>query len=92
MLSPYRVLDLTDDRGHLAGLILAQLGADVIAIEPSGGQRARHQGPFCEGDSGNPETERSLTHWAFNRGKRNCVHVYCCASTASKRRHSTAIY
>ena len=31
MLSPYRVLDLTDDRGHFAGFILAQLGADVIA-------------------------------------------------------------
>src|SRR4051794_2702730 len=34
LLTPYRVLDLTDERGHLAGLILAQLGADVIAIEP----------------------------------------------------------
>ena len=70
MLSPYRVLDLTDDRGHLAGLILAQLGADVIAVEPPGGQRARHQGPFA-GDIADPE--RSLGHWSYNRGKRSVV-------------------
>ena len=37
MLSPYRVLDLTDDRGELAGMVLADLGADVIRIEPPGG-------------------------------------------------------
>ena len=34
MLSPFRVLDLTDERGHLCGAILAQMGADVIAVEP----------------------------------------------------------
>ena len=70
MLSPYRVLDLCDDRGHLAGHILAQLGADVIAVEPPGGQRSRHEGPFA-GDDEDPE--RSLQHWAFNRGKRSVV-------------------
>jgi len=47
MLSPYRVLDLCDDRGHFAGFLLAQLGAEVIAVEPPGGQRSRHRGrPF----------------------------------------------
>ena len=70
MLSPYRVLDLCDDRGQLAGHILAQLGADVIAVEPPDGQRSRHEGPFA-GDVVDPE--RSLTHWAFNRGKRSIV-------------------
>ena len=39
MLSRFRILDLTDDRGHFCGMILAQLGAEVIAIEPPGGQR-----------------------------------------------------
>ncbi len=34
MLSPYRVLDLTDDRGELASMILGDLGADVIKVEP----------------------------------------------------------
>ena len=70
MLSPYRVLDLCDDRGHLAGHILAQLGAEVIAVEPPDGQRSRHEGPFA-GDVVDPE--RSLPHWAFNRGKRSVV-------------------
>ncbi len=70
MLSPYRVLDLCDDRGHLAGHVLAHLGADVIAVEPPGGQRSRHEGPFA-GDRVDPEM--SLQHWAFNRGKRSVI-------------------
>ena len=37
MLSPYRVLDLTDEKGFLCGKILAELGADVIKIEKPGG-------------------------------------------------------
>jgi len=68
MLSPYRVLDLCDDRGHFAGFLLAQLGADVIAVEPPGGQRSRHQGPYA---GGSDDPERSLLHWAYNRGKRS---------------------
>ena len=68
MLSPYRVLDLTDDRGNLAGLTLAALGADVIAVEPPGGSRARHLGPFA-GDT--PDPERSLLHWSYDRGQRS---------------------
>ena len=47
-LSPYRVLDLTDERGLLAGHMLAQLGADVIQVEPIAGSSARSQGPFDE--------------------------------------------
>jgi crotonobetainyl-CoA:carnitine CoA-transferase CaiB-like acyl-CoA transferase len=68
MLSPYRVVDLTDHRANLAGLILAQLGAEVIAVEPPGGSAARRQGPFA-GDVVDPE--RSLVHWSYNRGKRS---------------------
>ncbi|MCP5025106.1 MAG: CoA transferase [Actinomycetia bacterium] len=37
MLGPYRVLDLTDERGWLGGFLLAQLGADVVLVEPPGG-------------------------------------------------------
>jgi crotonobetainyl-CoA:carnitine CoA-transferase CaiB-like acyl-CoA transferase len=36
VLSPYRVLDLTDERGLLCGQVLGDLGADVIAVEPPG--------------------------------------------------------
>ncbi len=70
MLSHHRVLDLTDDRGHFAGFLLAQLGADVIAVEPPAGSRARHRGPWAGGE---PDPERSLGHWAYNRGKRSVV-------------------
>ncbi|MCP5029649.1 MAG: CoA transferase, partial [Actinomycetia bacterium] len=70
VLSGYRILDLTDDRGHLAGHLLAQLGADVILVEPSGGHRTRHRGPFI-GDVADPE--RSLEFHSFNRGKRSVV-------------------
>ena len=51
LLSPYRVLDLTDERGILCGKILADLGADVIQIEPPGGSSARRIGPFYHDDA-----------------------------------------
>jgi crotonobetainyl-CoA:carnitine CoA-transferase CaiB-like acyl-CoA transferase len=70
MLSPYRVLDLTCSYGQLAGQILAWLGAEVIAVEPPGGIDSRHRGPFA-GDV--HDVDRSLGHWAFNRGKRSVV-------------------
>lgn len=70
MLSPYRVLDLCDERGHLAGMLLAQLGADVVAIEAPNGQGARRLAPFANDE---PDQETSLVHWAYNRGKRSVV-------------------
>ena len=70
LLSPYRVLDLSDERGQLAGQMLAQLGAEVIAIEAPGGSRSRTLAPF-EGDVAG--TERSLVHRGYNRGKRSVV-------------------
>ena len=67
MLSPYTVLDLTDDRGELASMILGDLGADVIKIEPPQGSSSRRIEPFLD-DA--PEPERSLLYFAFNRNKR----------------------
>ncbi len=71
MLSGYRVLDLSDHRGQLAGQILADLGAEVILVEPPGGSPAREVGPFGAGHEGDPD--RSLWFWAYNRGKRSVV-------------------
>ncbi|MDP6606883.1 MAG: CoA transferase, partial [Dehalococcoidia bacterium] len=68
MLSPYRVLDLTNERGLLCGQVLADLGADVIAVEPPEGNSARRLGPFA-GDEADPE--RSLHWWAYARNKRS---------------------
>ena len=67
MLSPYTVLDLTDHRGELAGMILGDLGADVIKIEPPEGSSSRKMEPFLD-DA--PEPEDSLHYFAFNRNKR----------------------
>jgi crotonobetainyl-CoA:carnitine CoA-transferase CaiB-like acyl-CoA transferase len=47
-LSPYRVLDLCDERGLLAGQMLAKLGADVVQVEPLGGSTARGIAPFSD--------------------------------------------
>ncbi|TAJ18770.1 MAG: CoA transferase [Dehalococcoidia bacterium] len=43
-----RVLDLTDQRGALAGRILAALGADVVKVEPPEGSPLRRIPPFDE--------------------------------------------
>ncbi len=67
MLRPYRVLDLTRTRGHLCGQILADLGADVVQVEPPGGSPVRGRGPFVDDV---PHPDRSLQWWATNRNKR----------------------
>ncbi len=72
MLSDYRVLDLTDDRGLIGGMILADLGADVIAIEPPGGNAARTRGPFSDG-SNKGDIEDSLIWQSYARGKRSVL-------------------
>ena len=74
LLAPYRVLDLTDVRGQIAGMTLADLGADVIRTEPKGGSDARRSGPFLASESGDErlaESERSLSFAAYNRNKRS---------------------
>lgn len=70
MLGECRVLDLTDGRGAFAGLLLAQMGADVVMVEPLQGSESRLLPPFV-GDE--PGAERALVHQAFNRGKRSVV-------------------
>ena len=70
MLGPYRVLDLTDHRGEICGMVLADLGADVIKVEPPGGSEGRRRGPMLPDG---PEAERSLQFAAYNRNKRSIV-------------------
>ncbi len=67
VLSPFRVLDCTGETGFLCGKILGDLGADVIKIEPPGGDPARARGPFYRDV---PHPERSLYWWAYNNNKR----------------------
>lgn len=67
MLSPYRVLDLTDEKGPLCGKLLGDLGADVIKIERPGGDPARSLGPFYHDEI---DPEKSLFWFAYNASKR----------------------
>src|SRR5262245_21671903 len=65
------VVDLTDMCGGMAGRILADLGADVIHVEPPGGCALRRAPPFRSGHEADPEG--SLTWAAFSLGKRSVV-------------------
>ena len=50
-LAGIRVLDLTDGPGQMCGRLLADLGADVLLIEPPGGSPARAAEPVADGIS-----------------------------------------
>jgi crotonobetainyl-CoA:carnitine CoA-transferase CaiB-like acyl-CoA transferase len=67
MLSPYRVIDLTDERGLMCGKILGDMGADIIKIEKPGGDPARNIGPFYHDE---PDPEKSLFWFSLNTSKR----------------------
>ena len=77
-LSPYRVLDLSDERGLLAGRMLGQLGADVVQVEPPGGSSARAVGRFTDDLAPN----NSLYWSAYASAKRGLV---CNPDTAEGR-------
>ena len=68
LLDSYRVLDLTNQRGQLCGKILADLGADVVKVEPPGGDPSRRLGPFID-DQEDPE--KSIFWHAYNTSKRS---------------------
>jgi crotonobetainyl-CoA:carnitine CoA-transferase CaiB-like acyl-CoA transferase len=70
LLTDCRVLDCAGELGALCGRILGDLGADVIKIEPPGGDPARHLGPFVDGIA---HPDRSLRFWAANANKRSAV-------------------
>ena len=59
MLSSYRVLDLTGQRGTFCSYLLSHLGADVVAIEPS------------ESCAAHSEGDPDLWWQAYARGKRH---------------------
>src|SRR5262245_50148550 len=50
-LAGLSVVDLADEKGELCGRLLADLGADVLRVEPKGGARSRRIAPFHGGAS-----------------------------------------
>ncbi|MEK7217147.1 MAG: CoA transferase, partial [Chloroflexota bacterium] len=56
-----RVVDLATERAELAGRVLADLGAEVVKVEPPGGARARFLPPFERGREGSPD---GSLYWA----------------------------
>ncbi len=64
-LSGFQVVDLADERGELIGRLLADLGADVIRVEPPGGARSRGLPPL--------HARHSLYFATRNAGKRGIV-------------------
>jgi len=64
VLSPYRVLDCTDNQAAICGYLLAQHGAEVIRVEPPGGSPLRALGPWLADGT-------SAVAAAFGRGTRS---------------------
>lgn len=64
-LTGLRVVDMADEKGELAGRLLADLGADVIRVEPPDGARSRTLPPF--------HADQSLYFAVRNTNKRGIV-------------------
>jgi crotonobetainyl-CoA:carnitine CoA-transferase CaiB-like acyl-CoA transferase len=69
-LAGIRVLEIADRSAALAGRVLADLGAEVILVEPPVGARVRHEGPFLDNQAG---LERAFAHLYLNTNKRSVV-------------------
>ena len=68
-LAPYRIIDLTREMGAVCTRMLAGLGADVVRVEPPGGDATRQRAPLV-GDGGGGE--RLSAWWAqMHAGKRS---------------------
>ena len=65
-LSGLRVLDLTGRLGGYCGLLLANLGAEVVLIEPVEGDPMRREGPFKNAIA---DSEASLSFAAYHTNK-----------------------
>ncbi len=68
LLKGFRMLDLSDEKGALCGKILADLGVEVIKVEPPQGCSTRRIPPFLEDVVG---PDRSLYFIAYQAGKKS---------------------
>ncbi len=68
LLNGLRMLDLTDEKGALCGKMFADMGAEVIKVEPPHGCPTRKLPPYLDDQ---PGLDRSLHFLAFQAGKRS---------------------
>ena len=69
-LAGLRVLEIPGPFGEYAGKLFADLGAEVLIVEPPTGAPGRSRPPFLD-DA--PDPERSLWFGYFNTSKRSVV-------------------
>jgi benzylsuccinate CoA-transferase BbsE subunit len=66
-LQGVRVLDISDEKGQYGAKLMADMGADVIKIEPPSGDVVRQIGPFYRHEA---ELDKSLYWFMMNTSKR----------------------
>jgi crotonobetainyl-CoA:carnitine CoA-transferase CaiB-like acyl-CoA transferase len=67
-LSGIRLIELASEYASPAGKLFADLGADVVVVEPPGGHRSRSIGPFF---NDHQQPEGSLWWWLHNTSKKS---------------------
>jgi benzylsuccinate CoA-transferase BbsE subunit len=70
-LDGIRVIEFGSALTNYCGKLFAELGADVVLVEPPEGSDLRRQPPFVEADDGT--TERSVNYFFHNTSKRSVV-------------------
>jgi benzylsuccinate CoA-transferase BbsE subunit len=68
LLNGLRMLDLSDEKGALCGKMFADMGAEVIKVEPPQGCPSRRMPPFLDDQ---PGLDSSLHFLAYQAGKRS---------------------
>src|SRR5262249_33601315 len=69
-LEGLRVVELASEYAAFGGRLLADFGAEVILVEPSGGAPERRYAPFVDDV---PDPERSLYWWHYQSNKYGVV-------------------
>jgi crotonobetainyl-CoA:carnitine CoA-transferase CaiB-like acyl-CoA transferase len=69
-LADLTMLEIGDQSGDYAAMLLAGLGAEVIKLEPPEGSSSRKIGPFA---TDTKDREQSLFFWRYNLNKKSAV-------------------
>ncbi len=70
VLAGLKVVELSNEYCAFAGKLLGDMGADVVLVEPPGGDPSRTYPPFFRDEE---DREKSLYFWHYNTSKRGVV-------------------